>query len=115
MPSRTRKQGQGRGLHLTVVGRVLIFVLLLVTRTMIKERQALGTIKSELDEAFALVQSAKTSYKGREDTRVLARNRVASATKNVRSALSAAHLGESETRLVEAKLAALADAASRIS
>jgi hypothetical protein len=75
----------------------------------------LGSLKPELDAAFAAVQLATAQNKyGREQARTLALNQVTKIAAMVKVALAEQDRGEAEKRLLEAKLRALMEAAQRI-
>jgi hypothetical protein len=76
---------------------------------------AASTISSELDAAFAMVQSATTQQSsGQNNSRKLALDYVKKTEGRVNEALADASRGEAEKRLLEAKLRALIGAAARI-
>jgi hypothetical protein len=79
------------------------------------DSSALGSLKPELDAAFAAVQSAAgEGNQGKQRERALALEQVSKVTAMVKIALTEPHRSEAEKRLLEAKLRALREAAGRI-
>jgi hypothetical protein len=75
----------------------------------------LGSLKSELDAAFAAVQLAMVPGKwGKDEARTLAFEQVTKIAAMVKVALAEQDRGEADKRLLQAKLRALMEAAGRI-
>jgi hypothetical protein len=75
----------------------------------------LGSLKPELDAAFAAVQLAAGEGKyGSEQERSLALEQVSKVAAMVKLALTEADRSEADKRLLQAKLRALMEAAGRI-
>ncbi len=73
------------------------------------------TIRSKLDEGFAVVQTGKMrSQMGGADAAASTRDFVAKTVASVREALKGAELTESQLAVVNKKIQALKDAADRI-
>jgi len=80
-----------------------------------QHRRTRDRIQSELDAAFATVQSARARHElGYDGAGVMARDCVRSTAASIRKMLLQAGLNEVDNGLVEAKLRALAEAARRI-
>lgn len=80
-----------------------------------QDRNRLGSIHSELDAAFARVQAARSMRElGHEDAQHMARECVASAEASINRRLLETPLSEGDSRLIQAKLKALVEAAGRI-
>jgi hypothetical protein len=74
----------------------------------------LGSLKSEMDAAFAAVQQATAHSPYREGARTLALDHVTKIAAMVKIALEEQDRSEGEKRLLQAKLRALMEAAQRI-
>lgn len=80
------------------------------------DSSGLGSLKPELDAAFAAVQlAAGEGNQGKQRERELALDQVSKVTAMVKIALTEPNRSEAEKRLLEAKLRALREAAGRIS
>lgn len=75
----------------------------------------LGSLKAEMDAAFAAVQRAMVPGRyGKDEARTLAFQQVTKLAALVRIALAELDRGEADKRLLQAKMRALMEAAGRI-